>query len=418
MGKIVASECKNTQTKLKMDILQLYYKVPFPMHDGGAFAIFSSTQGLLSQNANITLLAMNQKTYPGNISEWSKQQPECSIHWVDIDNRLHLMPALLSIFSKQSYLISRFRSAGFRRKLISVLQAQKFDVIQLEHLYLCLYISDIRKYSNAPVVLRAQNVENILWQQRLAQKINPLKSLFLKIAVLRLKKFEEHVSDRLDGILALSDDDAAFFQKHNHQTPVASVPVGIDIQLYCGDNLTDNLGKTPVFFHLGSMDWWPNEEGLKWFIDHVLPHITANVPGFRFHIAGKKMQRYFFDKANETLIVHDTVSDARSFMSEKDVLIVPLKSGSGIRVKILEAMAMGKTVLTTSAGCKGLQLIHNTNVLIADSPEDFADAIEKCCANPVWCNQIGKNARSWIQQNVSVQSTGKKMMAFYDRLLK
>ncbi|HYG50934.1 MAG TPA: glycosyltransferase, partial [Flavobacteriales bacterium] len=311
-----------------MKVLQLAYKVPFPQHDGGSYSIFNSANTMLEAGMNVKTLAMNTpKDWVETAGVYTDFQRDTRFEWVYTDTRIKPGRALLNLLKKESYFTERFFSHAFEQKLMKVLLRNRFDVVVLEHLYLCQYIEAIRAYTDAKIILRAQNVEHRIWEKFLTGVKNPFKKTFLKIATRRLKAYECQVVRELDGIIALTTEDAAFFNYKAPHIPVMEIPVGFSDSVY-----TPTVNNMPVLFHLGSMDWLPNVEGIDWFIDHVLPLVVKKYPGIKFHIAGKKMPEWYYRLNNPNLVVDGRISSSKKYMASKDILIVPLLSGGGMRV--------------------------------------------------------------------------------------
>jgi len=174
----------------------------------------------------------------------------------------------------------------------------------------------------------------------------------------------------------------------------------------------------PFVFHLGSMDWLPNIEGVSWFLDHVYPLILQNKNSFKIFLAGKSMPEYFMKLANDQLIVSGRIDDSKSFMADKPIMIVPLLSGGGMRVKIIEGLAMGKTIISTTIGAEGIKYTNKKNILIADSPEEFYSAIVKCTSDIKYCKEIGKNARRLAVNVYENEIIGKELLHFYNSMKK
>jgi glycosyltransferase involved in cell wall biosynthesis len=159
------------------------------------------------------------------------------------------------------------------------------------------------------------------------------------------------------------------------------------------------------------MDWYPNLEGIEWFLDNVWEKIRSLYPELVFRIAGRNMPDSLRRRQIQNVEVVGEVEDAKLFMRENGILIVPLWSGSGVRIKIIEAMAIGKTVITTSIGLKGIMAIDKKHVLIADTPQMFVEAVRFCMEEPFACEQIGKNAQEFIKEN----HNNKRIAVLFDK---
>lgn len=401
-----------------MKVLQLSYKVPFPQHDGGSYSIFNSALNMMEAGMSVKTLSMNSpKDWVETKNMFNDFQRETNFESIYTDTRIKPGYALLNLFKKQSYFIERFYSREFEQKIIDTLLKNKYDIILLEHLYLCPYINAIRSYTEAKIILRAQNIEHRIWEKYIGGIKNIFTRSFLKIATKRLKKYECTIINELDGVIALTTKDAAFFKHKLPLIPVTEIPVGF---IHSDENLpVCSTEKTlPVLFHLGSMDWLPNIEGIDWFINDVLPLVVKQHPEIKFHMAGKKMPNWYFKLNNKNLFVDGRVSSVQSYMKNKDILIVPLLSGGGIRVKIIEAMAYGKTVISTTVGARGINLQNNNNVLIADTPSAFANQIIRCIESKELRYTIAKNGYELINLKYDSETLSQKLNLFYNEVLK
>lgn len=402
-----------------MKILQLCHKMPFPLRDGGAISIYHTAMGLSENGAEVTVLAMNTPRCPvdpGSVpAEYDKR---VRFRVSGADTRIKPVEALLNLFLGSSYLVSRFHDRHFEDDLINLIRENSFDIIQLEHTYLGLYLPVIRRHCKAKVVLRPQNVENRVWQRYLDLTTNPLIRGYLQIAVNRLKRFEQALSSRVDGILAISPADAAWFGEHSSGQPVRFVPPGLDMEQFRNYGTEKQYQHQPVFYHLGSMDWLPNRQGLQWFTDEVIPLLSEKYPGFGLRIAGKKIYSAFRGMADPHVIIDGEVEDAISYQEDKNVLIVPLLSGGGMRIKIIEAMAMGKTVISTTLGAEGIGCKNGESILLADTPGGFVEQILQCVNSTEQCRQIGQAARDIALSEYDRKKTGSMMTRFYSGLVR
>jgi glycosyltransferase involved in cell wall biosynthesis len=401
-----------------MKILQLYYKMPFPMDDGGAYSIYHNTLSLLSQQATVKILAMNPLKAPGNMLQLTDDFIKTTgFESIVVDNRVKPFNALLNLFTKQSYFTERFLSLAFSKRLRQILKDEHFDIILLEHLYVCLYLNDLRELSKARVVLREQNVENQLWHNYAKKVKNPLARFFYQTATRRLEIFEKQMIQQVDGIVALSPVDAAYFRTNAPGTAVAEIPVCIDASGFEAVDAEKQYAHFPVLYHLGSMDWKPNIEGMKWFVRKVVPLLKAKHPEILIYIAGKNMPGWFFGKSDKNLIVEGFVPDAVKFQEDKAILFVPLLNGSGIRVKILEGMGLAKTIVATTTAARGIPVTDGENILLADTPEAFAEAISRCVVSEKLCRSMGRNARQFATENYEMSRIGERTLVFFNKVI-
>lgn len=392
--------------------------MPFPLHDGGACSLYQTALGLILQGTDLKIMAINtpKDWVDGNIIPADFRE-KTGFEFSIVDTRVKPLKALINLFSGRSYFIERFFSEQFRDGLIRILTGEEFDIIHLEHIYLCVYLDTIRKYSKAKVILRPQNVENLVWKRLLRHKINPASEIYLRIASDKLEHFEVKMANRVDGIMAISSCDAETFNTYAPDTPLVTVPIGFDFNRITAYDCDKQFIHFPVFYHLGSMDWAPNVQGLKWFIEEVIPFIIKDSPGFILRIAGKKMPQWFYKRQSRNLMVDGEVGESLTYHEDKAILIVPLLSGGGIRAKIIEGMALGKTIISTTIGAEGIPYTDQENILIADNKEEFAIRIKKCMSSKEFCQKIGRNAQILAKENYDCNKTAESMMKFYSNVM-
>ncbi len=396
-------------------ILFLCNKSPYPAREGGPMAMNSLIEGLLRAGHQVKVLAVNSKKYHVNEADIpAEYKRETGIELVDVDLRVKPLDAFLNLFTGESYHVQRFISEEFRVKLISVLQRQQFDIIQLESLFMVPYVNDLRKYCKAKIVLRAHNIEHLIWKRLAQQCRNPLKKYYLGHLTRTLQRYENNALTLVDGIAAITRKDAAFFRGIT-ATPVIDIPFGVKI-----NPLPDSreLNGKPEFFHIGAMNWMPNEEGIKWFLDEVWPEVNSLFPDARFHLAGRFMPSWLTNDYKPGVVVWGEVESASEFVNRYQVSIVPLLSGSGIRIKIIEAMAAAKAVITTEIGAEGILYQNEKNIFIANTKNEFLYAISRCMKQPALCNKIGQQARQLIEQVYDQEKITERLLLFYEQLQK
>ena len=401
-----------------MKVLQLCHKMPVPPLDGGSQVMHFTTLALLGKKIDVKVLAMNPtRNYIDESTLPESYIRSASFESVTVDTRIKPLAFFLNLFQQESYLSKRFESKEFERKLKSILVSETFDIIQLEHLYLCKFIPIIRRISNAKIVLRPQNVEYIIWERYLKNISNPFKKWILGIATRRLKKFEQRIPDLVDGILPLTPEDAKLFFEFNRNIPLHVLPMGYDYSRLKEYDFEKQFTVPPIVYHLGSMDWLPNEEAVSWFLDEVLPLVVKAKPEVHFVFAGRKMPTWIYEYQTMNIQVFDQIDDPLEFQADKVIMIVPLLSGSGIRAKIIEGLALGKTIISTSVGAQGIDFTDNLNLLIADTPEEFSHQIIRCVNSMELCQEIGNNARSLSLKLYNNDAIALKMIQFYNQLL-
>lgn len=399
-----------------MRILQLCIRVPYPPSDGATIAMYNISKSFYENGAQLKILSFNtNKNYVRGDKISKEFREKTGIETADVDLSIKLLPAFLNLFKNDSYNISRFVSDEFNNKLKRILTEQTFDIVHLEGLYVSPYLETIRKYSKAKIVLRSHNVEFIIWERLAASAKNPLKKKYLHFLAKRLKQYELSLINAFDAIIPITPIDQKSLELLGCRIPLKATPLGVDVNEYPYDaKLPDEFS----IFHLGSMDWMPNLDAVNWFLENVFETLIKQIPDLKTYIAGKDMPQRIKDKANKNLIVMDRIENSKKFMQDKTAMIVPLQSGGGMRVKIIEGMAAGKTIVSTAIGAEGINYSHNKNILIAESPGEFCSAILKLRNDKNFCKSIGEQARMLVENEYDNKVIGKELLNFYEELLK
>lgn len=399
-----------------MNILILCNKSPYPPKEGGPIAMNAVIEGLIRMGHRVKVLTVNTNKYFVKMDEIPRDyRQRTRIEAVYIDLSIRPVEAFLNLFSRQSYHVQRFISNEFEQKLIEILRREEFDVIQLEMLYLAPYVKTIRRYSRAKIILRAHNIEHLIWERIAKNCRNPLKRMYLGHIYRTLKRYEIHVLGQFDGVVAITRNDASYFRQTGTPTPVIDIPFGIHLDDYPAPRSMDH--STPSLFHIGAMNWYPNMEGIRWFLDHVWPLIHREFPDLTFTLAGRNIPGWMYNLRIPKLEVVGEVEDAMAFIRSRSIMVVPLFSGSGIRIKIVEGMTAARTIISTPVGAEGIHCQNGKNILLASTPEEFAGAVRSCILDPEKCRSIGQNARMLIEQEHNNERLMEKLTGFYRSLL-
>ncbi len=278
-----------------------------------------------------------------------------------------------------------------------------------------MYVDIIRKYSKAKIVLRAHNVEYKLWERAMQLANNPLKKAYLKLLAKRLKRYELNSLPTFDAIATITKKDEIYFKSEGFLKAMETVPFGIDLKNSIENN--SNEENYPSVFHIGAMDWQPNIEGVNWFLNNVWDKLYVKYPHLKLYLAGRNMSAELKQLNKPNVIIVGEVENAQEFIQSKGVMIVPLLSGAGMRIKIIEGLAFGKTIVTTSIGAEGIDCENNKNCIIADDPNEFVEAISKCISDKVFYTEIGKNAKILAFQLYNNADICKRLTQFYQKLL-
>jgi polysaccharide biosynthesis protein PslH len=395
-----------------MNILLVCNKSPWPPKDGSSSATLSMAKALFANGAKVSILAMKTSKHPV-IKESIPESltSKVDFHFVNMDTRTRVMPALLDFFVPGTpYIAKRFLSEEFRQTLREIIRKNDFDIIQFEGLYALQYHKYLEKQKNFKIAYRAHNAEFQIWQGMACNSRNIFRKIYFRRLSSKLEKFEKRHINQYDFLVPISETDLHTFQTLGNTKPFLVAPYGIfpeDIP-NPGKAVNNNL------FFIGALDWLPNREGIKWFVNEVWPGLRKKFPALTFRIAGRNMPGYFLGVLNKPGIFYDgEVEDAGRFMQENGIMVVPLFSGSGMRVKIIDAMAHHRPVIATPIAAKGIPATNSENILIAANSMEFISAIEKMLSDDAFRNRIAENAGLFALTNFNNFDMAKTLIQFY-----
>jgi glycosyltransferase involved in cell wall biosynthesis len=397
-------------------ILIVTNRVPYPLQDGGNIAMNAMIEGYHKAGWEVELLSMNTSRH--RVKKDVLEKVFAHLHgfrWIDVRNEVTPMGVLKNfLFSREPEHVKRFNNDEFRRELVSVLKEFKPDVVQMESIYLSSYLRDVYNNSHAVTVLRMHNVEYQIWQGLSSKSKNYFKRYYFHSLSERVRNYERKAWKEYNLLLAITEKDANLVHRLEEVSNVVVAPFSIETQ-----NIQPSQKEEQwVGYHIGAMDWVPNKEGMRWFLHKAWPKIHSVVPGFRFYFAGRNMGTEFMETNLSGISCLGEVESADEFAEDKKILIVPLWSGGGIRVKILEAMAKGKIVISTSKGIKGIEARPEEHYLRASSPESFAKWIKWCLANKEEAQKIGANARKLVLEKYERGNVMNIVMTEIEQLMK
>jgi glycosyltransferase involved in cell wall biosynthesis len=372
------------------------------------------TMGFLENGAQVKVLTASTHTHPIRMDELDPAYLDATdLEAVRIETELDIRDAYVALMNRDSYTISRFYAHHHAMVIKQALSRRRYDVIQLESLYTTPYINTIRRHApNALISLRSHNHEYQVLEQRWKAMKNPFKRAFLRLASNSLERYEKDVLDRVDVVVAISQGEADGYRNWGYSGPMHVSSYGVDTTAPgLEPPAPPNPGHPLRLFHVGAMDWSPNREGIDWFIASVWPILRSRHPDLEFHIAGKSLHPLrHADVAG--VVNHGEVPDSGAFATERDLLVIPLLRGAGIRVKIVQAMANGIAVATTTKGGHGLGLDNGEGIAL-DHPDGFADCISEIVRHPERLGQLGEQGMDVALTRFDRRVIARDLMEFY-----
>jgi glycosyltransferase involved in cell wall biosynthesis len=389
-----------------MRILILTPRLPWPPIDGGRVAMSRLAQSLAACGAEVEILSLNPRKHRG------VAEAPVPIRAVDIDTSRSFGPAFRSVFGAVPYVVARFISGTYRDAVVEALRRFQPDVVQLESPFLLPYAATVRAKGRARIVLRSLNIEFRIWEGLARAERNPLRRFALRRVASSLQGYELRQMKSLDAIVPISQDDAGDFRLLGCTKPMHVVPCGIRV----GERGLETPSQTAVGF-IGSLDFRPNQDAVVWILDELWPRVIERVPEARLSIAGSSPPEWLTSRARERGVeLLANIADPEEFVRGLAVVIAPLRAGGGMRIKVLEAMALGKPVVATSVGAGGIDVHPDRDILISDDPEAFADHVARLLRDPEAAARIGEAARINVAERYDSDALAAGLLRFYESL--
>ena len=384
-----------------MNILILSHKPPYPIVDGSCHAMDRFLRDLLKSmpKSNIDYISVATQKHVFNTEKIPEDLAEVvNFDAVNISTKIDPFNALIQLIKNKSYHISRFKNEKIIEKIKSVIHQKKIDFIFFESIFCGIYAKEIKELSSATQVLRAHNVEHLIWRKLALNSKNPLKKWYLNHLSKTLQDFEEEFVAKMDHVFSIAPSDQLFFKTRNNQSNY--IPVSMEV------SSVRKLKAKKISF-LGAYNWMPNKEAILWFTNEVWPEIAKLNPTTEFHIAGSYSEEIAELKNIEGIELHGFVNSSQEFMKEHGIFIAPILSGSGVKMKVLEAMSHGVPCVLSTHAAEGLNLPEI--IPICKNKEAFIEKVSLLLQNKQLCHEIGIAGREHILEKYNSQSVSNKI---------
>jgi glycosyltransferase involved in cell wall biosynthesis len=388
-------------------VLLVCSKPPFPPTDGGTLANWELARGLAEAGHAVHVLAMATPKHPDQ-SRARARPAGITLESVPVDTRLSLFGALQNLAAAEPYAVARFRSPAFAARLQKRL-LDGFDVVHVQGMPAALHLSLLRQHAAAPVVLGVHDVEREIWMQRAAAAPPPLRR-WLRSQARRFGRLEAQAWAGVDGLVAISPAVAEACAA-TARGPLLVLPPSIEVPASC----PPLPGRLDIY-HLGSMDWSPNVDGLRWFLAEVWPRLRERLPDLELHLAGRRSRGFAAARGLSGVVVEGEVDDPAVWVRRHGVLVVPVRSGSGLRLKIVESMAQGRPVVTTPQGAEGLGTEPGRHLLVAGDAESFAAQVRELVQAPLRAASLGEAAWRFAGEHFTRAPLARRLLEFYASL--
>ena len=407
-----------------MQILFFSITVPFPATDGGRIRVLNLLKQI-AKTEQITFLALETTgTDQAGIDYLTELGIECHL----VPNSSDLPPitaqtVLRAAWQRKPITVARYDLPALARQFRHLLangdrRSARYDLIHYE----MFHAAQFAVKTDLPTVLSTQNVDSYIWRRLGQETKNPLKKAIYGSQTLAFAHYERVRSANFTAATCVSGTDQVLLQKARSDLPVHVIPNGVDLDLYQPDPSQE---RPETLIYTGSMDWYPNEDAVIFFLQSILPNIWRTYPQVRLSVVGQhpteKLRRVVEETtASNTqgeVVVTGRVEDVKPYIAQAGVYVVPLRIGGGTRLKILEALAMQKAVVSTTVGAEGLNLVDQQEIVLADRPNQFADSVIELLSDSERRQNLGLKGRERVEQDYGWSSIGHKLRQVYQNLL-
>ena len=312
---------------------------------------------------------------------------------------------LFNLASRFPYAIKKYESAEMRRQIVERVSNQAVDVVICDFLAPAI---NVPRSLSAPSILFQHNVEAMIWKRHFEVQTNAAKKSYLRGQWRKMEKFEKETCRRFDAVIAVSAEDRDQMREQYGVEAVFEVPTGVDVEFFVPSG-KEKIDPHNVVF-TGSMDWLPNEDAIRYYTEQILPIVRRSIPDATLTVVGRNPYPSLLELSRQdpSIIVTGRVDDVRPYMERAAAYVVPLRIGGGTRLKIFEAMAMEKAIVSTTIGAEGLPVTDGKELRIADTPETFAASVIDLLKNREAAHSLGQEAARIVREKFGWDGVAKR----------
>jgi glycosyltransferase involved in cell wall biosynthesis len=382
-------------------ILQIATKVPYPLKDGSRIGIFNLMNQYLKHGNEVHFAApVDAEGVDPKFTSIVEFTPLPKIR------KYSAAGGIKNLFSHRPYNMERYFDKSGLEILRNLYRNGSFDFVHIDHLHMAPYGLALKEEFDAKVVLREHNFESDIMGRVASHMDNPLVRWYAGLQYSRMLRFETGILSGVDAVLPISEVDERKMKELVPNLKSSVVPAGVNL----ADFVPSESGASDRVLLLSSFDWLPNMDSFRFYMRKILPRLRERAPSIRTIIAGKAADKLSPSEIGDNCDVVGYVDDFNKFASMASVAVIPLRIGSGIRIKLLELMALGMAVVSTTVGAEGIEVEDGKHLLLADSPDDFAEKIVLLSSSPDLRREIGRNARELVSKKYTWDSVGEKLI--------
>lgn len=398
----------------RIKILQLAPQFPFPMDDGGKISIGSLTKFFSKYGAEVTLFCFSEKEIPDKYINEAELYCKLEIYHHSTKNTIPRIAK--SFFFNHSIYVSKHINNKIKQKIKELVIANSFDIIHTDHTCMASLALFIKSFTNIPVGLRLHNIEWIIWE-RYAESIrkNIVKRNYIHKQAKLLKGKEKEFIQQAEVSFTISETDFYRAKELSPSSNIICAPAGVDLDFWKPMNEVERNSEELII--ATTYKWIHNVNALKWFLDEVFPKVIEKIPKVKLTLLGKEPPQWLSHYFPQNIQIVGYVEDIRSYLSKANIYIAPLFVGSGIRIKIIEAMAMELPVVATKVSAEGINASQSEGLFISDAANQYAEIIINLIKDYSYTRELGKSSRRYISENFSWSKTTEIILNEYFKLV-
>jgi len=396
-----------------LNILQIIPRIPAPPIDGGAIYIYHITKELAHLGHHVTQLAFESNRHP---QDTQMIREFATIESIPVDFRSYsLGAAFRSLYTRLPITVQHRMDKSKMQILLDRVKNQSFDRILIEGIHAAFFIPDIREtFPGVPIILRQSNVEHLVLERNSIIATNPFVSWFYKRQAILMHRFEKQAMNAVDGVTAISNYDRSYFFKDTNDLKCEVIPAGAYLP-----KLRDIQRESETIVAISNWKWFPNLQGIEWFVEKVWPILKKDHVFLKLQIAGHGLPNHLASTfRNQEIEYLGFVDDIEGLRQKSILMIAPLFSGSGMKLKVLESLASGLPVITTSLGAQGIDMEPETHYLEANNTHQFADQIIRLLNDQSLQKNLSLNGRNLIRDKYLWETQAKKLESFLQSFTK
>jgi glycosyltransferase involved in cell wall biosynthesis len=372
--------------------------LPIPERSGTNIRIMNLIRGLSSKGEDVDLITFNDKSkVQDDFIELKKHcRNVCLVPWEKNPKLLQLWPILQRFLQWEPFILKYYEKEGFKKQLGKIASENNYNIIVIEHSVMAKYFYCLHQNHGAKTVLVMHDIAFSLYQLRYRYERNIFEKMKLLLSMLPFKKWESKMASLFDMVITVSEHDKKLLLSRMHKVDVRVVANGVNTKI--NQPFSREARRENILF-IGAMDYEPNVDAILYFCNEIFDLIKKSRPNCNLIIVGRSPTEKIIRLGNRPgIIIAGEVKEVKPFYEKSLVAIVPLRSGGGTRLKILEAMALGTPVVSTSIGCEGLEVKNGENILVADIPSDFSQMVISLITDVALWKCISLKARALVEE--------------------